>query len=210
MNQFRVFAYLRASTDTQDANRARKSLNDFASSKNITISAWFSENQSGASLKRPELFRLLDIANANDAILIEQVDRISRLNQIDWLRLKSILTEKRIRIIALDLPSSQTLLPNSDEFTSRMLDAINSMLLDMLAAIARKDYEDRRRRTQQGIEHAKKLGKYKGRKPDTQKTEMIKKLLATENTSYSDIQRLVGCSRGTIAKVKKSMLASLS
>jgi DNA invertase Pin-like site-specific DNA recombinase len=34
----------------------------------------------------------------------------------------------------------------ADEFTSRMFDAINGMMLDMLAAVARKDYEDRRRR----------------------------------------------------------------
>ena len=34
---------------------------------------------------------------------------------------------------------------NGDEFTGRMFDAINGMLLDMLAAIARKDYTDRRR-----------------------------------------------------------------
>jgi DNA invertase Pin-like site-specific DNA recombinase len=33
-----------------------------------------------------------------------------------------------------------------------MFDALNSMLLDMLAAIARKDYEDRRRRQSQGIQ----------------------------------------------------------
>jgi len=34
----------------------------------------------------------------------------------------------------------------TDDFTARMFDAINSMMLDMLAAVARKDYEDRRRR----------------------------------------------------------------
>jgi len=32
-----------------------------------------------------------------------------------------------------------------DEFTSRMFEAINGMLLDVLAAVARKDYVDRRR-----------------------------------------------------------------
>jgi DNA invertase Pin-like site-specific DNA recombinase len=36
-----------------------------------------------------------------------------------------------------------------------MFSAINAMLLDMLAAVARKDYEDRRRRQAQGIEKAK-------------------------------------------------------
>ncbi|WP_276316053.1 hypothetical protein [Vreelandella titanicae] len=33
---------------------------------------------------------------------------------------------------------------SGDDFTSRMLDAVNHMMLDMMAAIARKDYEQRR------------------------------------------------------------------
>jgi len=45
-----------------------------------------------------------------------------------------------------------------DEFTGRMLAAINSMLLEMMAAIARKDYEQRRERQAQGIEKAKPAG----------------------------------------------------
>jgi DNA invertase Pin-like site-specific DNA recombinase len=52
------------------------------------------------------------------------------------------------------------LLSNGDEFTGRMFDAINDMLLDMLAAIARKDYTDRRRRQAQGIVKAKNEGRY--------------------------------------------------
>ena len=36
-------------------------------------------------------------------------------------------------------------------------------MLDMLAAVARKDYEDRRRRQAQGGQKAKQVGKYKGR-----------------------------------------------
>ena len=39
-----------------------------------------------------------------------------------------------------------------------MFTAINAMLLDMLAAVARKDYEDRRRRQAQGIVKAKAEG----------------------------------------------------
>ncbi len=51
---------------------------------------------------------------------------------------------------------------NTDEFTSRMSEAINNMMLDMIAAIARKDYDDRRRRQRQGIAKAKEQGLYKG------------------------------------------------
>ena len=33
----------------------------------------------------------------------------------------------------------------TDEFTNRMFEAINGMLLEMLAAVARKEYDRRRR-----------------------------------------------------------------
>jgi DNA invertase Pin-like site-specific DNA recombinase len=43
------------------------------------------------------------------------------------------------------------------------------MLLDMLAAVARKDYEDRSRRQLDGIQKAKEQGAYKGRGVDQDK-----------------------------------------
>jgi hypothetical protein len=54
-----------------------------------------------------------------------------------------------------------------------MLEALNGMTLDMLAAIARKDYEDRRRRTAQGIQNAKAEGKYRGRPADEERNASI-------------------------------------
>ena len=159
----RVYGYLRASTKLQDAERAKNELKDFADKKGIKVSFWFTENETGSKLDRPELFRLLEITELGDVLLVEQIDRISRLNSKDWEALKLIIAEKGIKIVSLDLPTSHRLIDSSDEFTERMLSAINSMLLDILAAVARKDYEDRRRRQAQGVQKAKKQGKYKGR-----------------------------------------------
>jgi DNA invertase Pin-like site-specific DNA recombinase len=55
-----------------------------------------------------------------------------------------------------------------DEFTRAMLKAMNGMMLDMLAAIARKDYQDRCRRQEEGITKAKAAGKFRGRQADLQ------------------------------------------
>src|SRR5262245_35208447 len=49
------------------------------------------------------------------------------------------------------LPTSWMMTKSDDAFTARMFEALNAMMLDMLAAIARKDYDDRRRRQMQGI-----------------------------------------------------------
>ena len=200
----RVYGYLRASTKEQDESRAQAELTDFAERRGLSVSCWFMENESGAKLKRPELFRLLDVAQQGDILLVEQVDRISRLNSGDWELLKHTITSKGIKIVSLDLPTSHQFLSDRDEFTERMLSAFNGMMLDMLAAIARKDYEDRRRRQAQGVQKAKQLGKYKGRPEDKGLHQKIESLLL-ENKSYSTIENLIGCSRHTISKVKKRL-----
>ena len=136
-------------------------------------------------------------------MLVEQVDRLSRLTCTDWEALKGELTARRIRVVALDLPTSWIMATaKSDEFTGRIFEAINGMLLDMLAAVARKDYDDRRRRQAQGQAKAKAEGRYKGRPEDAERNAGIASLLA-EGRSWSFIQDMTGCSRATVAKIAK-------
>ena len=110
---------------------------------------------------------------------------------------------KGIIIVSLDLPTSHQFMQKpKDDFTQRMLVAINGMLLDMLAATARKDYEDRRRRQTEGIEKAKAEGKYRGRQINQKRHDTIAALLR-DRKSYSEIVAMLGCSRSTISQVKK-------
>lgn len=200
-----IRAYLRASTVEQDASRARADLEGFATERGLTIAATYLENESGASLQRPELFRLLSDCQPGDVLLVEQVDRLSRLNAADWEKLKVEIASKRVRVVSLDLPTSHQLVqPGADEFTARMLDAINGMMLDMLAAIARKDYEDRRRRQAQGIAKAKTLNVYKGRPEDAKRLDTIGVMLA-EGKSWSFVMKATRASRTTVAKVAKRL-----
>ena len=199
-----VRAYLRASTKQQDAKRAKDVLKRFAKNRGLTIAASYIENESGASLKRPELFRLLEECEPRDILLVEQVDRLSRLNGEDWDRLKAEVKSHKVRIVALDLPTSWQMAAPTDSFTGRMFEAINDMLLDMLAAVARKDYDDRRRRQAEGIAKAKKEGKYRGRPEDVKRNGTIAKLLK-KGQSWSDIVDAMGVSRGTVWKVAKRM-----
>jgi DNA invertase Pin-like site-specific DNA recombinase len=201
-----IRAYLRASTQTQDANRAREQLQAFASDRDLKVAKFYVENESGASLKRPKLFELIADAGHGDVLLVEQVDRLSRLSEADWTDLKSQLNEKAIKVVALDLPTSWMMLRGQvskvegDDFTASMFNALNAMMLDMLAAIARKDYISRRQRAEQGIAKAKTSGKYKGRPEDVKRNELIQKHLKTGLSSWTEIMNLVGCSRATIAK----------
>jgi len=198
-----VRAYLRASTREQDAGRAAKDLKAFAKERGFKIAATYLENESGASLARPELFRLLADSEPGDILLIEQVDRLSRLNATDWERLKDELRQRSVRVVALDLPTSWAMASETtDEFTGRMQEALNGMMLDMIAAIARKDYDDRRRRQAQGIAKAKAEGRYRGRPEDTERNSAIQKMLKS-GQSWSSIVSATGASRSTLARLAK-------
>lgn len=205
-----IRAYLRASTKDQDASRAKDDLLRFVEERGLKIAATYLENESGASLKRPELFRLLGDCHPGDVLLVEQVDRLSRLNAEDWDKLKTEIRTRRVRVVALDLPTSWMLADgNKDDIQSRMLDAINGMMLDMLAAIARKDYEDRRRRQAQGIAKAKEDGLYRGRPEDTERNAAIRKMLDS-GMSWNSIVSATGCSRSTLSRLAKKSSPSVA
>ena len=204
-----VRAYLRASTKDQDASRAKDDLVRFVYERGLKIAAFYMENESGASLARPELFRLLSDCHPGDVLLVEQVDRLSRLNATDWTKLKAEIATKRVRVVALDLPTSYQLANSGDDFSSRMLDAVNGMMLDMLAAIARKDYEDRRRRQAQGIATAKADGVYRGRPEDEKRNASIMTMLAN-GQSWTSIIAATGCSRSTLSRLSQRVKAEAS
>jgi DNA invertase Pin-like site-specific DNA recombinase len=83
-----------------------------------------------------------------DVLLVEQVDRLSRLTDADWRELRAKLDIGQVRVVALDLPTSWHLAAPDDELTARMFAALNATKLDMLAA-------GLRRRQAQGIAKAK-------------------------------------------------------
>ena len=202
-----VRAYLRASTDEQDASRARTALNAFAEERGLHIAARYTEYESGAKLQRPELFRLLADCGAGDVLLIEQVDRLSRLTEPDWRQLRAEIDHKHVRIVALDLPTSWSFArAEGDEFTACMLAAVNGMLLDVLAAVARKDYDDRRRRQAEGTAKAKAAGRYKGRTEDRKRNDGIAAMLRS-GSSWQQVQDVFRCSSSTVAKVKRRIEA---
>lgn len=198
-----IFGYLRASTSDQNAKRAQRALQEFVQQKGFRIAGWYIENESGASLQRPELLRLLDDAAIGDAIIIEQIDRLSRLDEKSWFVLKEMLYKKELKVISLDLPTSHIAFSPqiTDEFTGSMIKAINSMMMDMLAAIARKDYQDRRRRQAEGIKKAKEEGKYRGRQADLVLHEKIYQLRVVNKLSISDTAKLTNVSGRTVIRV---------
>ena len=198
-----IRSYLRASTIEQDANRANDALEQFAADHGQVVASTYTENASGTEANRSELLRLLKDARKGDVLLVESIDRLSRMEDSDWRMLKTTIDSKGLRIVALDLPTSHLALrvTQGDEFTSRMLGAINNMMIEMMAAIARKDNQQRRERQAQGIAKAKSSGAYKGRPIDSDLHKRVRELLAA-NLGIRATARHAGCSTTTVLKIR--------
>lgn len=202
-----IRAYLRASTDDQDANRARKTLQSFAADQGVRIAAFYTENTSGTTMDRSELLRLLSDASPGDVLLVESVDRLTRLPRPAWEQLRNQIAAAGLQVVALDLPITHTVLKPSegDGIQEWMLKAISQMFLEFMAAFARKDYDLRRERQIQGIEKAKRTGLYRGRQTDHEQRRRIQECL-TKGFSVRKTADLLGCSTSTVSRYKKENL----
>ena len=88
-----IRAYLRASTEDQFADREKEMLEQFVQERGHKIASYYRENISGTKLDRPELGRLLMDSHRNDILLVEQIDRLTRLSNSDWITLNNMNCE---------------------------------------------------------------------------------------------------------------------
>jgi len=196
--------YLRASTDRQDALRADALLKDFATQKGLQVADTYVEHASGTKLDRPELMRLLDTAQQGDCIVVESVDRLSRLSQRDWSKLKGIIDNKGLRLVVVDLPTSHGVI--SVGIAGEVLAVVNNMLIDLMATMARLDQEKRVERIQQGLERKRQADpewKPTGRNKDESLRVKVKSYLAKGGLTKDDIAKLCGCGVATVYRIAK-------
>ena len=195
-----VRIYVRASTKDQDAERALESLKEFASTiHGVTVE--YIENESGTKLDRPILNQLLADAEDGDTLLVESVDRLSRLKQEEFEVLKGRIKEKGLKLVVADLPTTHVLLNTDDTITSSILNIVNNLFIDLLATMARSDNDKRRERIKQGLERSG----YKptGKKADTDKHNRIIEL-NNKGLTKKEIAKAVGCGVATVYRVLKN------
>lgn len=198
--------YLRASTKDQDALRAKASLDAFVAEKGLVIAGVYSENISGTKLDRPELMRMLDAAQLGECIVCESVDRLSRLSQSDWETLKAKIKAKGLRLVIADLPTSHMLIEDKG-MTGQIMEVINSMLLDLMATMARLDQEKRVERIKQGLKNKRLADPNwtpKGKGKNVEKWAKVEMLIARHPTmSANDIAKLAEVGVATVYRIKR-------
>ncbi|HCS09750.1 MAG TPA: resolvase [Pseudomonas sp.] len=202
--------YLRASTKDQDANRAKATLESFANDKGLSIVGVYAENISGTKLDRPQLLALLDTAAKGDVLLVESVDRLSRLSQADWDTLKATIKAKGLRLVVADLPTSHMLV-EAKGITGEIMDVINNMLIDLMATMARLDQEKRVERIKQGLENKRAADpdwKPTGKGRNAAKWAEVQSLMERHPTMSADqIAKLADCGVATVYRIKKEAKA---
>lgn len=200
--------YLRASTKDQDANRARIALETFAGDKGLNIVGVYAENISGTKLNRPELMRLLDTANAGDVLLVESVDRLSRLSHVDWETLRTTIKVKGLRLVIADLPTSWEMA--TDGIAGEVMRVINDMLIELMATMARLDQNKRVERINQGLANKRAANpewKPAGKGKNAALWEQVKSLMAKHPTMSADqIAKLADCGVATVYRIKRELV----
>jgi DNA invertase Pin-like site-specific DNA recombinase len=144
---------------------------------------------------RPIFYHLMENElKENDLLLVTKIDRCSR-NTFEFLKLQKKLFEKSVTFIALELPFSNDM-------------AVNQLIATNLAAIATFENERRKERQRQGIQAAKKNGKYLGRKTviDKKLIDQVKYLKETKHLSITQVAKITGRARSTIYKILKEEL----
>ena len=191
------YGYARVSSKSQEENSSLQSQKEEflrlgVPEKNIRVEVGsVADNIS----ERPIFYDLIDNQlKENDLLLVTKIDRCSR-NTLEFLKLQEKLFKKGVTFISLDLPYSNDM-------------AVNKLIATNLAAIATFEHDRRRERQRQGIQAAKKAGKYLGRK-----TVITPKLIAEvkhlkEEKKLSNVQiaKITGKGKNTIYKILKEEL----
>ena len=150
------YGYARVSSKEQNLDRQIIALSQYVSKEKI-----LTDKASGKDLNR-ESYQALKSSlglRAGDTLYVTSLDRLSRnkeeiKQELQWYK------EHEIRLKVLDLPTSMIEVPDGQQW---ILDMITNILIEVLASIAEQERLTIRKRQQEGIEAAKRKGKYLGR-----------------------------------------------
>jgi DNA invertase Pin-like site-specific DNA recombinase len=191
------YGYIRVSSKSQEYNSSlefqkQELIKQGVPNKNIRVEVG---SATEPIRERQVLYSLIESElKENDLLLVTKIDRCSR-NTLEFLKLQEKLFQKKVTFISLDLPYSNDM-------------AVNKLIATNLAAIATFENERRKERQRQGIEAAKKVGKYRGRKTVITKKliDEVQDLKETKNLSITQIAKVTGRGRNTIYKILKQEL----
>lgn len=149
----------------------------------------FTDEVSGGTTNRPALLRMKEYVREGDTIHVHSIDRLAR--SLDDL--KALVTSWTHEGITVRF--HKEFLTFSTDQSSPM----SELMLNMLGAVAQFERSMIRERQREGIAKAKQAGKYKGRKPNEERNQIIRELRA-EGLSIRKIASQLGCNPSTVQR----------
>ena len=137
--------YIRVSTTEQNTARQESLM------ESLGVEKIYIEKVSGKSKDRPKLQEMMSFVREGDTLIVESISRFAR-NTRDLLDLVEQLKKKKVEFVSKK--------ENIDTSTPT-----GQFMLTVFGAMAQLERDTILERQREGIEEAKKLGKYKGRKP---------------------------------------------
>ncbi len=135
-----------------------------------------------------------------EVVIAEHIDRISRLPLESALALVDSIKKWGAKL-AIPGIVDLTELANAETGVAKVvLESVQDMLLKVSLQLARDDYENRRKRQKEGIELAKRKGRFQGRVPDLRLHKRIIEYRSRE-TSIAETARLCECSVSLVKTV---------
>ncbi|MEZ9069340.1 recombinase family protein [Vibrio atlanticus] len=154
----------------------------------IATDRTFIDKASGKNIDRPQIEEMLQFAREGDTIIIHSMDRLAR-NLDDLRTLVRNLTSKGVDI---QFCKEKLTFTNNDS-------PMSQLLLSVMGAFAEFERSLLKERQREGIEIAKRKGKYRGRKRALDETQ-IKDLKARANAGEvrTNLAKEYGISRETL------------
>ena len=150
--------YARVSSKEQNLDRQLEALQ--------SVSKVFSDKASGQSTERPQLQAMLDYLREGDIVIVTELDRLGRNNK-DLTEIMNDKKKKGATLEVLNLPSMNGI---EDENLRRL---INNLVVELYKYQAESERKRIKERQAQGIELAKKKGRFTGRKSTFQKDDPL-------------------------------------
>lgn len=179
--------YVRVST--QEQNEARQ----LEAMKAHGVEKVFAEKVSGKSMDRPQLKAMLAFVRKDDVLVVESYSRLAR-STVDLLTIIGKLNEKGVSFVSLK--------ENIDTSSPQ-----GRLMMTIFCGLSEFERECTLQRQKEGIEIAKKLGKYKGRKPVDLPSnwEEIIRLWKADEISARKAQEKLGMTPATFYRKVKEL-----
>mgnify|MGYP002377287579 FL=1 len=198
-----IFGYARVSSKDQNLARQIKELEEFGCDR------IFQEKQSGKNFDRPVYKEMRSKMRFGDVLVVHDLSRFGR-NKVEIRNEWEALIEEEIDIVVLNMPILDTRKYKDLEGVGQL---VSDLVLTLLSWMVEEERVRIRTAQREGIEIAKKKGKYKGGKKkyhagakgkDKVIYDRVVQLI-NQGVSVMDIHREVGISRNTIYSIKRQI-----